>query len=101
VLTPVGTDEQIAAGHAVYVERCLHCHGFSAVSGGLVKDLRLSGQVVHDQWHAIVLGGQRQGPGMPAFAGILTSEESEAVRLYVIDRARALADSPKTPFSGM
>jgi len=56
---------------------------------------------VHEQWHAIVLGGQRQGPGMPAFAGILNAEESEAVRMYVIDRARALAQSAKTPFSGM
>ena len=101
VVTPVGSDEQLAAGHAVYVERCLHCHGFSAVSGGLVKDLRLSGEAVHAQWNDIVLGGQRQGPGMPAFAGIISAEESEAVRLYVIDRARALADSTKTPFSGM
>lgn len=101
VLTPVGSDEQIAMGHAVYVERCLSCHGFSAISGGLVKDLRLSEEAVHEQWHAIVLGGQRQGPGMPAFAGILNAEESEAVRLYVIDRARALAQSAKTPFSGM
>jgi len=71
------------------------------VSGGLVKDLRLSSGAVHDQWNEIVLQGQRRELGMPAFAGILSAEESEAVRLYVIERAQALAESPKTPFSGM
>jgi len=101
VVTPTGSDEQIALGHAVYVERCLACHGFSAVSGGLIKDLRLSNAAVHEQWQEIVLGGQRQGPGMPAFAGIISAEESEAVRLYVIGRAQALVNSTKTPFSGM
>jgi mono/diheme cytochrome c family protein len=101
VTSPVGSDEQIATGHAVYVKRCLACHGFSVISGGLVKDLRLSEETVHAQWNAIVLGGLLQGPGMPAFAGILTAEEAEAVRMYVLDRARALADSAKTPFSGM
>jgi quinohemoprotein ethanol dehydrogenase len=101
VTMPVGSDQQIATGHAIYVKRCLACHGFGVVSGGLVQDLRLSTEAVHTQWIDIVLGGQRQVLGMPAFAGILTAEEAEDVRLYVIDRARALAESAKTPFSGM
>jgi quinohemoprotein ethanol dehydrogenase len=101
VIMPLGNAEQLAMGHSIYVERCLHCHGFSAVSGGLIKDLRLSTQAVHDQWNDIVLEGRRMELGMPAFAGILDAEESEAVRLYVIERARAMAESPKTPFSGM
>jgi len=101
VTTPVGSDQQIATGHAVYVKRCLACHGFGVVSGGLVQDLRLSSEAVHAQWNDIVLGGQRQPLGMPAFAGILTAAEAEAVRMYVVDRARALAESTKTPFSGM
>jgi len=101
VTGPAGSEAQIAAGHEVYVDRCLSCHGFSAVSGGLVPDLRLSIAAVHEQWDAIVLGGQRQPLGMPAFADILSVEDSQAVRMYVIERARALAESPKTPFSGM
>ena len=101
VISPVGSEEQLATGHATYVERCLACHGFGVVSGGLVKDLRLSSEAVHGQWNAIVLGGQRTELGMPAFAGILSADESEAVRMYVIERARALSESPKTPFSGM
>ena len=101
VTGPPGSKALIRFGHAVYVERCLSCHGFSAVSGGLVPDLRLSNAAVHEQWDAIVLGGQRQPLGMPAFAGILSVEDSQAVRMYVIERARALAASPRTPFSGM
>ena len=101
VTGPPGSEALIRSGHAVYVERCLSCHGFSAVSGGLVPDLRLSNAAVHEQWDAIVLGGQRQPLGMPAFAGILSVDDSQAVRMYVIERARALAESPRTPFSGM
>ena len=101
VTGPPGSESLIRSGHAVYVERCLSCHGFSAVSGGLVPDLRLSNAAVHEQWDAIVLEGQRRPLGMPAFAGILSAEDSQAVRMYVIDRARALAESPMTPFTGM
>jgi PQQ-dependent dehydrogenase (methanol/ethanol family) len=101
VTGPPGSEALIRSGHAVYVERCLSCHGFSAVSGGLVPDLRLSNAAVHEQWDAIVLEGQRRPLGMPAFAGILSAEDSQAVRMYVIDRARALAESPRTPFTGM
>ena len=93
-------DATVDAGHQVYVDRCLSCHGFSAVSGGLVPDLRLSAAVVHEQWDAIVIGGQREAGGMPGFAGILDDADSQAVRAYVIDRAIALRDSPKTPLTG-
>lgn len=101
VTEPVAAATVIEAGHKVYAERCMACHGLSAVSGGLVPDLRLSNATTHNQWHGIVLGGQRQLQGMPGFVGVLTAKDSEAVRMYVLDRARALADSPKTPFSGL
>ena len=92
---------EIAAGRRVYVDRCLMCHGFSAISGGNLPDLRLSSAEVHEQWDAIVLGGQRTILGMPGFEGVLTGEDAQAARAYVIDRARALKESPKTPFSGL
>ena len=93
--------EQITAGHRVYTERCLVCHGFSAVSGGLVPDLRLSNELVHEQWDEIVLHGQRIALGMPGFDGVIEEADSQAVRAYVIDRAQALREVPDSPLTGM
>jgi PQQ-dependent dehydrogenase (methanol/ethanol family) len=82
------SDEIVAAGKSVYYERCWHCHGDGAASGGVTPDLRYSTAETHAQWDAIVLGGMKQGNGMPAFGNILAPEDSEAVRNYVLERAR-------------
>ena len=87
VAEPAG-DEVVAAGKSVYYERCWHCHGDGAASGGVTPDLRYSTAETHAQWDAIVLGGMKQGNGMPAFGNILAPEDSEAVRNYVLERAR-------------
>jgi len=39
-------------------------------------------------WDAIELGGSLRGNGMPAFGAILSKEDSDAVRAFVIDEAR-------------
>ena len=58
------------------------------MSGGVTPDLRYSTAETHAQWDAIVLGGLKQGNGMPAFGNILAPEDSEAVRNYVLERAQ-------------
>jgi quinohemoprotein ethanol dehydrogenase len=88
---PVGepaSDEVVAAGKSIYYERCWHCHGDGAVSGGVTPDLRYSTAETHAQWDAIVLGGMKQANGMPAFGNILAPEDSQAVRNYVLERAQ-------------
>jgi len=82
--------ETIDQGRRVYTERCLVCHGYSVVSGGLTPDLRYSDAQVYSEWDAIVLGGSRSANGMPPFAGVVTSEQSQAIKAYIIDRAHAL-----------
>ena len=101
VTGPLAEPDVVARGHKVYTDRCLVCHGFGAVSGGLLPDLRLSSPAVHEQWNAIVLDGQRQVLGMPGFTGIISAQDSSAVRAYVVERADALQQSVKTPFSGL
>ena len=66
------------------------CHGYSAVSGGLVPDLRYSSEQDYSEWDAIVLGGSRSSNGIPPFAGVVTSAQSPAIKAYIIDRAHAL-----------
>ena len=83
--------ETLGAGHRAFAHRCAGCHGFGAVSGGVLPDLRYSSRQVFDEWDAIVLGGSRTAGGMPGFSDILTQEDSEAIRAYVIGRARALS----------
>ncbi|MFQ6006632.1 MAG: PQQ-dependent dehydrogenase, methanol/ethanol family, partial [Woeseia sp.] len=77
-------------GHRVFANRCMVCHGFSAVSGGLTPDLRYSDRRVFAEWDAIVLGGSRSSSGMPPFAGVITPDDSRAIKVYIIDRAQSL-----------
>jgi PQQ-dependent dehydrogenase (methanol/ethanol family) len=82
------SDELVAAGKNVYYERCWHCHGDGAASGGITPDLRYSNAETHANWDAIVLGGLKQANGMPAFGNILSPDDSAAVRNYVLERAQ-------------
>src|SRR6185503_19150970 len=84
----IGDAATWAAGKLVYHTYCGVCHGDAAVSGGVLPDLRLS-MVNRDPaaWEKIVRGGERQGKGMVSFAEVLTAEDGEKVRAYVIHRA--------------
>jgi mono/diheme cytochrome c family protein len=89
-----GTEAQIAAGEALYGRHCGRCHGRGTeASPGAVPDLRYASAEVHATWPAIVVGGARSPKGMPAFADVLTLEDAEAIRSFVVSRAhQALAE---------
>jgi mono/diheme cytochrome c family protein len=92
VLAPppqTASDADVQRGHALYAERCMVCHGLSAMSGGLLSDLRYSSPETFATWDAIVVGGSKGIIGMPGYAGILSMEESQAIKAYIIDRAHA------------
>jgi len=84
----IGDEAKWTAGKAVFHTYCSVCHGDSAVSGGLIPDLRLSA-ITKDAsaWEHIVRGGERKDRGMVSFATEVSSEEAENVRAYVIHRA--------------
>jgi len=84
----LGSEEQIAAGSSLYERNCAGCHGITAISGGILPDLRHSA-ISHDPaaWRAIVIDGMRQSKGMVSFAAILSEEDAETIRLFVIRRA--------------
>ena len=81
--------ETIKLGHTTYQDVCMGCHGLNAVSGLLVPDLRGSGFLWDAQgWEAVVRGGQLKDRGMASFADNLSTEQSEAIRAYVIEQAK-------------
>ena len=81
-------DATLALGKDRYYKRCVNCHGMDVASGGVVPDLRYASHDTFATWDAIVLGGSLRDKGMPAFGGIFSKEDSDAVRAFVIDEAR-------------
>ncbi len=87
-LPPAPKDRtQVARGEVLYARNCVVCHGYGAVGGGVLPDLRHSAPEVHQSFEAIVLGGQRQQNGMPSFAEYLTPEDVQAIHAYVLKKA--------------
>ena len=53
-----------------------------------VPDLRRMSSDTHMQFTAIVLGGSKESFGMPGFAGTLDYKSSEAIRSFIIAKAK-------------
>ncbi|HVS77347.1 MAG TPA: cytochrome c, partial [Steroidobacteraceae bacterium] len=78
----------ITAGKSRYQSLCSVCHGDSAVSGGVLPDLRYTAALANPgQWQRIVRDGVLESGGMVSFASQLTAREIETIRDYVIYRA--------------
>jgi alcohol dehydrogenase (cytochrome c)/quinohemoprotein ethanol dehydrogenase len=78
----------VARGKLHYHTYCGMCHGDSAVSGGVLPDLRHSGALGDlGAWQSVVRDGARQANGMVAFGGQMNKDEIEAIRAYVVHRA--------------
>jgi len=93
---PSGTPEQIAEGARQYGRFCGVCHGDAAYGGGLLPDLRRSALLAdRAAWSSVVHDGALRGRGMVGFAPVLSAEQVDGIRHYVIRRAnedKALGD---------
>lgn len=80
----------IAEGKTLYHRFCFVCHGDTAVSGGVLPDLRYSA-LLHsaDAWDNVVLNGALEARGMASFAPVLNASQSRSLRHYVVQRAWA------------
>jgi len=93
---PAVSNENAMRGMPGYQQYCAACHGDTAVSGGVVPDLRYSPTLGSaDSWRSITLAGAMQQNGMPSFARYLKPDELEAIRAYVIKRAHDERSSRK------
>jgi quinohemoprotein ethanol dehydrogenase len=82
---------QVALGETIYGKRCGLCHGFDAVSGNIVPDLRRSAFLTSPEgWQQVVIGGALSARGMISWKEYVSPAQAEAVRAFVGERARAL-----------
>jgi quinohemoprotein ethanol dehydrogenase len=88
-------------GRKLFNSNCGLCHGLLAVSSGVVSDLRFASADTHASWDEIVRGGSLTAIGMASFRDLLSAEDAEAIRAYVISRAREDRALQATTDSGM
>jgi len=74
-------------GQDLFARHCSVCHGQSAISGGVIPDLRASSFLGSDFWYEIVLNGALKGAGMASFKAVLDRNDATAIRAYVIHRS--------------
>lgn len=78
----------IEQGRVLYHRSCFGCHGVSAVSGGVIPDLRHSAAIADPKmWTAIVEDGALSANGMVGFRENYSSKQLESIRAYVISQA--------------
>lgn len=83
-----GTAEQLQTGMVQYARNCAVCHGPVAVSSGVLPDLRWSDYSGNAYaWQAVAADGVLADQGMVSFSDLLSVEEIEAIRAYVIAQA--------------
>jgi len=85
--------EQIARGEKLYQDNCWICHSDVGNAGGLLRrglfpELAVSSALASpDLFAAIVLDGIRSQNGMVSFASVVSPEQAEDIRAYLIERA--------------
>lgn len=83
-----GSESQIQAGRSSYMRYCYICHGVDAIGGGVIPDLRHSAMNTSPEaFKTVVLDGSLLDNGMASFAEVLSEEDAEAIRAYVVRRA--------------
>ncbi len=92
----VASEEDIRAGGILFHDYCAVCHGFGAVGGGVIPDLRYSTAETHEDWENIVLKGSLSANGMGNFSRWIDEAEMRQIQAYVIRRANE-GDVPGTP----
>ncbi|MGE0740915.1 MAG: PQQ-dependent dehydrogenase, methanol/ethanol family [Hyphomonadaceae bacterium] len=80
----------LAQGSARYTQFCAVCHGFGAISGGVLPDLRRAPSLQEASVWRQTVHGARAANGMPDFTQWVSAAEAEAIRVYVASEAQAL-----------
>jgi alcohol dehydrogenase (cytochrome c)/quinohemoprotein ethanol dehydrogenase len=83
--------ETVAHGETVYGTYCGRCHGRAgAANFGILPDLRYSAMLATTEtWAAVVLDGQLAPNGMASFSSVISADDADAIRAYVIAQAHA------------
>ena len=83
-----GSEAQLAEGLVQYARNCTVCHGPFAASSGVLPDLRWSSYSASaEAWKGVLVDGNLQSIGMVSFADVLSEDEVESIRAYVVQQA--------------
>jgi len=94
-----GDAELLAAGETHYNEHCASCHGNNGRVSSLFPDLRYAAALNTDAlFNAIVIDGALQNNGMVSFSEVLTPQDAEEIRAYVVSLANDLKENPPPAF---
>jgi quinohemoprotein ethanol dehydrogenase len=97
-----GDAAQHEEGERQYTAHCAGCHGNNAPGGrqvsSLFPDLRYAGALWSaDAFRAIVMDGALQENGMVSFAKVITPQDAEAIRSYMVTVSNDAKNAPPPP----
>jgi quinohemoprotein ethanol dehydrogenase len=89
----------LTKGEAQYNEHCASCHGNNTARvTSMFPDLRYAGALwTADGFKSIVIDGVLQDNGMVSFSKVLTPQDAEAIRAYVVHLANDYKKNPPPP----
>jgi alcohol dehydrogenase (cytochrome c)/quinohemoprotein ethanol dehydrogenase len=89
----------VTHGETVYGTFCGRCHGRAgAANFGILPDLRYSAMLATSEaWASVVLGGQLAQNGMASFSSVISADDADAIRAYVVAQAHAALAAQATP----
>ena len=83
-----GDQSQVDAGDLLFRRNCVICHGVQAIGGGVLPDLRYTPMIQStESFRSVLIDGALADRGMVSFAEILSAEDAESIRAYLVDRA--------------
>lgn len=82
----------VREGSGLYGRYCGRCHGAFAIAGANAPDLRYSNTLTAG-FQEVVHDGALQDLGMVSFASVMSVDQIEAIRSYLLSRAREDARS--------
>ena len=80
-------------GLVAYSRNCMVSHGPMAISSGVLPDLRwspISGDA--EAWRDVMIDGSRAEAGMVSFSKVMSADDAEAIRAYVVSQAHNAPD---------
>ncbi len=83
----------IDQGAQLYIQHCAHCHGQVARdTGGAIPDLGRINEAIYRSFEDIVLKGVLTPVFMPNFSGVLTADEVQSIKSFVLYQAERKAE---------
>ena len=87
--------DRVAEGGHLFNRYCLVCHGLDAKSDRIHPDLRYSNILGNaTDWAAVLEDGVRKDLGMVSFRSVISPDQAEAVRAFVIHQSHIAASVP-------